>query len=117
MPTDDFPDKFDCVLFVFFHFLVFLTSKTITVQVVRSKYSSCNIDDSKGIIRSRKPKKDRQRTGQKKRDNRTNNDLQTTVQKNKDRATRTPLKTGSGFRYPRRFVVSAPLGHSSCCSS
>jgi hypothetical protein len=57
------------------------------VQVYLSKYSSCNIDDSKEIIKSRKPKKDRQRTGQKKRDKRTNNDLQITTQKNKDRAT------------------------------
>jgi len=97
MPTDDFPEKFDCVLFVFFPFLVFLTSKTITFQVYLSKYYSCNIDDSKGIIKNHKPKKDRQRTGQKKRDKRTNNDLQTTAQKNKDRA-----KTGSGFRYPGR---------------
>ena len=87
MPTDDFPEKFDCVLFVFFPFLVFLTNKKITVQVYLSKYSSCNIDDSKEIIKSRKPKKDRQSTGQKKRDKRINNDLQITTQKNKDRAT------------------------------
>ena len=87
MPTDDFLKKFHSVLFVFFPFLVFLTNKKITFQVYLSKCSSCNIDDSKGIIKSRKPKKDRQRTGQKKRDNRTNNDLQITTQKNKDRAT------------------------------
>ena len=87
MPTDDFPKKFHCVLFVFFLFLVFLTNKKITVQVYLSKYSSCNIDDSKGIITSRKLKKDRQRTGQKKRDKRINNDLQITTQKNKDRVT------------------------------
>jgi len=52
MPTDDFPEKFDCVLFVFFPFLVFLTNKKITVQVYLSKYYSCNIDDSKGIIKT-----------------------------------------------------------------
>ena len=87
MPTDDFPETFDYVVVVFLPFLVFLTNKKIIVQVYLSKYSSCNIDDSKEIIKSRKPKKDRQRTGQKKRDKRTNNDLQITTQKNKDRAT------------------------------
>ena len=102
MPTDDFPEKLHCVLVVFLPFLVFLTNKKITVQVYLSKYFSCNIDDNKGIIKSRKPKKDRQLTGQKKRDNRINNDLQITTQKTKDRATRTPLKTGSGFRYQGR---------------
>jgi hypothetical protein len=38
-------------------------------------------DDTKGVIRSRKSKKDRQHNGQKKR---TNTDLQNITQKNKD---------------------------------
>jgi hypothetical protein len=109
MPTDDFPEKFHCFLVVFLPLLVFLTNKKITVQVYLSKYFSCNIDDSKGIIKSRKPKKDRQLTGQTKRDKRINNDLQITTQKNKDRATRTPLKTGVDSDIKEGFVVSAPL--------
>ena len=51
-------------------------------------------EDSKGIIRIRKSKNDRQHNGQKKKDKRTNNDLQIISHKTKDRVTRTPLKTG-----------------------
>jgi len=46
-------------------------------------------EDTKGIIRFRKSKKDKQANGQKKS---TNNDLQNITQKTKDRATRTPLR-------------------------
>jgi hypothetical protein len=52
--------------------------------------------DVKRLIRSRKLKKDRQQSGQEKKDKRTNNDLQNITQKTKDQATRTPLKTGEG---------------------
>ena len=53
-------------------------------------------DDTKGVIRIRKSKKDRQHNGQEKKDKRTNNDLQNITQKTKDQATRTPLKIGEG---------------------
>ena len=42
-------------------------------------------EDTKGIIRSRKSKKDRQYNGQKKKYQRTNNDLQNIKHKTKDR--------------------------------
>jgi hypothetical protein len=44
-------------------------------------------EDTKGVIRIRKSKKDRQHNGQKKKDKRTNNDLQNITQKTKDRVT------------------------------
>ena len=50
-------------------------------------------EDTKGVIRIHKSKKDRQHNGQKKKYKRTNNDLQNT-HKTKDRITRTSLKTG-----------------------
>ena len=49
------------------------------------------IEDTKGVIRSRKSR-DGQYNGQKKMT--TNNDLQSTIQKTKDRATPDPLTTG-----------------------
>ena len=48
-------------------------------------------EDTKGVIRICKSKKNRQHNGQKKNDKRTNN-LQNTAHKTKDRITRTPLK-------------------------
>jgi len=39
------------------------------------------LEDAKGVIRIRKSKKDRQRNGQKKKDNSTHHDLQTLFQK------------------------------------
>ena len=53
------------------------------------------LEDTKGVIRNRKQKKDRQHDGQKKKDKRTNNDLQNITHKTKDRETGTPLKTGN----------------------
>jgi len=49
-------------------------------------------EDTKGVIRSCKSKKDRKYNGQKKKDKRTNNHLLNTTQQTKDRATWTPLK-------------------------
>ena len=49
---------------------------------------------SKGIIRSRRSKKNRQHNGQKKEDKRTNDSLQYTTQKTKDWPTWTSLTTG-----------------------
>ena len=51
-------------------------------------------EDTKGVIRFRKSKKDRQHNDQTKKNKTTNNDLQNITHKTKDRVTRTPLKTG-----------------------
>ena len=50
-------------------------------------------EDTKGVIISRKSKKDRQYNDQTKKVKRINNDLQNITQKTKDRATSTPLRT------------------------
>ena len=50
------------------------------------------IEDTKGVIRIRKSKKDRQHNGQMKKLKRTNNELQHISQKIKARTTRTPLR-------------------------
>jgi hypothetical protein len=52
-----------------------------------------NIEDTKGVIKNRKSKKDGQYNGQKKMDKRTNSILQNITNKTNDLATRTPLKT------------------------
>jgi len=52
------------------------------------------LENTKGVIRIYKSKKDRQHNHQKKKYKRTNNDLQNTTQKTKDQAMRTSLKTG-----------------------
>jgi len=44
-------------------------------------------EDTKGVIRIRKSKRDRQHNGQKKKNKRTNNNLQNITQKINDRAT------------------------------
>ena len=69
----------------------------------QSSYELLNkeFEDTKGEIRIRKSKKDRQHNGQKKTDKRTNNDLQNTTHKTKDRVTRTALKTGDENNHPR----------------
>ena len=51
------------------------------------------IEDTKGVIRIRKSKKECQHNGKKKNDKRVNNDLHSTTQKSKDKSTQTPLKT------------------------
>jgi hypothetical protein len=56
------------------------------------------LKDTKGVIRSRKSKKNRQNNGQKKKDRRTNNDLQNTTQKTTDQVIWSPLKTGVELR-------------------
>jgi len=59
--------------------------------------SKIEFEDTKGVIKIRKLKKDRQHNGQKKKDKRTNNDLQNIHIKLKDRVTLlTPLKMGAG---------------------
>jgi chaperone required for assembly of F1-ATPase len=66
-------------------------------------------EDTKGVIRSRKSKKERQRNDQKicfKRTTRgTNNDLQSITLKTKGRATRTPLKTEVNSDVPKKLAV------------
>jgi hypothetical protein len=51
-----------------------------------------DFEDTKGVIRTHKSKKDIQHNGQKKQDLRTNNDLQDISHKTKDRVTRTSLR-------------------------
>ena len=63
-------------------------------------------EDVKGIIGSRKSKKDRQHNAQKKKDKNTNIDLQNFTQKTKDRTIRTPLKTESELRSSGRVSSS-----------
>ena len=52
-------------------------------------------EDTKGLIRIRISKKNRQFNGQKKKNKRTNNDLQKHTNKIKYRVTRNPLRTGN----------------------
>ena len=52
------------------------------------------IEDTKGVIRIRISKKNRQHNDQQKKYKRTNNDLKKHTHKTKDRVIRTPLKTG-----------------------
>jgi hypothetical protein len=81
----------------------------ICIQDKHSKHSYTFIvqqeefEDTKGVIRIRKSKKDRQHNGQKKKDKRTTNDLQNTTQKTKDRA---PLKTKGELRCYGRVSTS-----------
>ena len=64
-------------------------------------------EDTKGVIRIRKSKKNRQRNGQnKKKYKRTHNYLQNITYKTKDRVTRTPLKTGGELRWTGRVGIS-----------
>jgi uncharacterized protein (UPF0333 family) len=65
-----------------------------------------DVEDTKGVIKISKLKKDRQHNGQKKKDKRTNNNLQNITHKTKYRVTRTPLKT-SGTR--RVTLVTNPV--------
>ena len=52
------------------------------------------LEDTKGVIKIRILKKNRQHIGQKKEYKRTNNDLQKHTHKTRDRVTRTTIKTG-----------------------
>ena len=51
-------------------------------------------EDTKGVIKIRKSKKDKQHNGQNKKYKRTNSDLPSNTQQAKDQATRTSLKLG-----------------------
>jgi hypothetical protein len=65
-------------------------------------------EDTKGVIRIHKSKKDRQHNGQKKKSKRKNNDLQNT-HKTKDEVTRTPLKTGTVDDNRKTYIL--PFRH------
>ena len=71
-------------------------------KTVLGTYVYEEVEDTKGEIRIRKSKTDRQHNGYKKNDKGTNNDLQNNKHKTKDRVTRTPLKIGSELRYSGR---------------
>jgi hypothetical protein len=59
-----------------------------------TRFESEEFEDTKGVIRIRKSKKDRQYNGQMKQDKSRNNDLQNITHKTKDRVTHTSLKPG-----------------------
>ena len=66
-------------------------------------------EDIKGVIRSRKSKKDIQQNDQKKKNKRTNYYLQNNAQENKYRVERTPLTTGVNSGAPERnFLQTIP---------
>jgi hypothetical protein len=60
--------------------------------------------DTKGVVRIRKSKKNRQHNGQKKKYKRASNDLQNTTHKTNDRVTRTQLKPGVNSYPPEWFT-------------
>ena len=67
-------------------------------------------EDTKGVIRIRKSKKDRQHNSQQKKNKRTINDLQRITHKTKDGFTGTPLKNRSELRCSGRVSnISLPL--------
>ena len=72
------------------------------------------LHDSKGVIKGRKSKKDRQCNVQNKKVKRINNDLQNFTQKTKNRSTRTPLKPGvtSGALGGKQLLLH--MWHPSC---
>ena len=61
-------------------------------SIIMPFYYLEKFEDTKGIIRIRKLKTERQHNDPKKKDQRTNNDQQNTL-KTKDRVAQTPLKT------------------------
>jgi hypothetical protein len=63
-------------------------------------------EETKGVIRIRISKTNRQHNDQKKKYKRTNNDLEKHTHKTKDRVTRTPLKTGGEPRWSGRVGSS-----------
>ena len=62
-------------------------------------------EDTKGVIRICKSKKDRQYNGRKNKCKRTNDDLQNITHKTKDWVTGTPLKTGGELKMMISMVV------------
>jgi len=62
-------------------------------------------EDTKGVIRSRKPKKDRQHNGQKKKYKKDKQRSTKHTHKTKDRVTRTPLKQATWLSQKRIFFL------------
>ena len=81
--------------------------RTVNGHAIRTVNGHANMsekfEDTKGVTRSRKSKKERQYNSQMKR---TNNDLQNIIQKTKYRATHTPLKPGGEIKCFRRIISS-----------
>ena len=82
-------------------------NSNIHKNTFRKYFSYEEFEDTKGILRIRKSKKDRQHNGQKKKDKMTNNDLQNITHKPKERVTRTLLKTGGELRCSERVSTSS----------
>ena len=72
-------------------------------------YDEEEFEDTKGLIRIRKSKKNRQHNGQRKMTNGQTTIYKTLHIKTKDRVTRTSLKTGGELMCPGRVAVPAPL--------
>ena len=70
-----------------------------------------NIEDTKGVIKNRKSKKDMQYNAQKKMDKRTNSVLQNNTNKTNDLATRTPLKTRGESKIKYVFMEIRHFNH------
>ena len=73
-----------------FRFFIFLW---IVLLIYNDAFQE-EFEDTKGVIRIRKSKKDRHHNGKKKKGKRTNNDLQNITHKTKDWETRTPQNSG-----------------------
>jgi len=69
---DRFPS---CIVATIVWIYMCLYNRCLSPVELRVRFQE-EFEDTKGIIRNRKSKKDRQHNGQKKKDNRTNNDLQ-----------------------------------------
>ena len=66
-------------------------------------------EDTKGVTRIRKSKKDRQHNDQKKKDKRTNTDLQNITHKTKDRVIRTALRNEEELCYDHNLNIFSLL--------
>ena len=73
-------------------------------------------EDTKGVIRIRKSKKDRQSNDQKEKEQKDKKDLQNTTQKTKDWATRTSLKTVGELRCSGRLSSSCSISGTCRCN-
>ena len=69
------------------------------------------VEDTNGVTRIRKSKKNRQYNGQKKNYKRKNNDLQKHTHKTKDRVTPIPLKIGNGLLFPMAQIILKIISH------
>ena len=89
------------------NFALWMVETLTSPRVVQDQEEE--FEDTKGVIRIRKLKQDRQQNGQKKIDKRTNNNLQNITQKTKDRVTRTLLKPGVNSGAPKRVSSSCSI--------